>query len=62
MTDNHEPTVPFATFWDALNMALVAAGQRRAAFSEARAWYEQRPIKFVDQRLVNRIVDDRRPD
>jgi hypothetical protein len=51
----------FMEFWRALNLALTARGEPEALWSEAREWYAWRPVKLVDTRLVNRVINARRP-
>ena len=55
------PTDMFLGFWRALNAALVVRGEPEALHGEARRWWDWRPVKFVDDRLVNRVVNERRP-
>jgi hypothetical protein len=51
----------FLTFWKALNAALAVRDEPEALHAEARRWYDWRPVKNIDERIVNRIVNERRP-
>lgn len=51
----------FIDWWNALNIALAARGEPEALWQEARAWWEWRPVKFIDERLINRVINDRKP-
>lgn len=51
----------FLEWWNALNIALAARGEPEALWQEAHAWWEWRPVKFIDERLINRVINDRKP-
>jgi hypothetical protein len=51
----------FLQFWAALNAALAARGEPEALHSEAHDWYGSRPVVGVDERMVNRVINDRKP-
>jgi hypothetical protein len=51
----------FLEFWRALNVALAIRGEPDALHGEARRWYDRRAVKTVDERLVNRVINERRP-
>jgi hypothetical protein len=51
----------FMQWWQALNVALAVRGEPEALWGEAHAWWQWRPIKFVDDRLVNKLINSRQP-
>ena len=51
----------FLDFWRALNVALAVRGEPEALWQEARSWWEWRPVKAVDERLINRVLNQRKP-
>jgi hypothetical protein len=51
----------FLQFWGALNVALAVRDEPEALFAEARAWFGWRPVVAVDARLINHVINDRRP-
>lgn len=59
--------VPFYTFWVNLNVALKARGEPETLYGEAAEWFNwtrrERPARVghVDERLVNRVINARRP-
>jgi hypothetical protein len=50
----------FHEFWLALNAALTVRGEREALFKEAHFWFNWRPVKALDERLINRVVNGRK--
>jgi hypothetical protein len=50
----------FLAFWRALNNALAYRGEVAALHGEAWAWW--RSVKFVDERLVNKVINSRKSD
>lgn len=55
------PPMMFMQWWQALNVALAVRGEPEALWGEAHAWWQWRPIKFVDDRLVNKLINSRQP-
>ena len=53
------PPISFVDFWRKLNAALTVRDQPEALFGEARQWYDWRPVKRVDDRLVNQLLHAR---
>ena len=51
----------FLAFWGAVNVALACRGEVEMLHGEARQWWEWRPVKRVDDRLINRIINSRKP-
>lgn len=51
----------FLAFWRRLNFMLDYRGEPEALHDEARYWYDWRPVKHVDERLVNRVINARKP-
>jgi hypothetical protein len=51
----------FLSFWVRLNITLALRGEPEALHEEARRWYDWRPVKKVDERLVNRCIHGRKP-
>jgi hypothetical protein len=51
----------YIDWWRDLNAALAVRGEPEALHGEARAWWEWRPVKFIDDRLINRVINDRKP-
>lgn len=50
----------FIDWWKALNIALQARGEPDALWSEAYDWW--RPVKTIDERLINRVINSRNPE
>lgn len=51
----------FIAFWAALNAALATRGEPEALYGEARAWYRERVVPAVDARMLNQVINARRP-
>jgi hypothetical protein len=51
----------FLTFWEKLNVALAIRGEPEALYGEARAWYRERVVPAVDDRMVNQVINHRKP-
>jgi hypothetical protein len=57
---------PFINWWRDLNVALVIRGEPEALYGEALQWARwtetNRPaMTAVDERLVNRVINERKP-
>jgi hypothetical protein len=53
--------ISFLQFWSQLNVALAIRGEPEARYGEARDWYASRVFPAVDERLVNRVINQRAP-
>lgn len=51
----------FLPWWKVFNAALAERGETPALWEEARGWWEWRAIKKVDERLINRVINARKP-
>jgi hypothetical protein len=51
----------FLAFWNKLNVRLAILGEPEALHAEARQWYDWRGIKRVEDRLLNRLLNARKP-
>lgn len=51
----------FLDWWKALNAELAARNEPEALHGEARDWFAWRYVKFIDERLVNRVINARKP-
>lgn len=50
----------FLDWWKALNIALQARGEPEMPWDEAYDWW-WRPVKMIDERLINRVINSRKP-
>ena len=51
----------FLEFWKRLNNELAYRGETEALYREARYWYDYRVVKYIDTRLINHVVNARKP-
>jgi len=56
------PIDTFLIFWRKLNTAVTTRGEPQVLHGEAREWYGRADAsKTVDDRLVNRLLNQRKP-
>jgi hypothetical protein len=53
--------VNFMEWWKLLNVALAIRDEPDSLYGEALLWFAPLPVKRLDDRLVNQIINSRKP-
>lgn len=51
----------FIDYWRQLNNQLAYRGEPEALHGEAWFWYNRFPVKLLDERRMNQIINERKP-